>query len=100
MRAIFGVLSLVIVLAVVGTIAKKQLFGSGVAGTGLAGRATAADRAAVIAADPGAMPGATTPARSNADTVPQQSKTLQQQARDRTAAALQQGADRNQRADP
>ena len=40
MKAIFGMLSLVIVLAVVGSLAKKQLFGSGVADTGLAGRAS------------------------------------------------------------
>ena len=100
MKAIFGVLSLVIVLAVIGSIAKTQLFGSGVAGTGLAGRASAADRAAAVAADPGAAARTTSPALSNAATVPEQSKTLQQQARDRTAGALQQGADRNQRADP
>ena len=99
MKAIFGVLSLVIVLAVIGSIAKKQLFGSGVAGTGLAGRAAAADRAA-LAADPGGAARATSPALPSAETVPQQAKTLQQQARDRTAGALQQGADRNQRADP
>jgi len=66
MKAIFGVLSLVIVLAVVGSLAKKQLFG-----TGLAGRAVAADRAASFAADSGAPADAT---------VPQQSKALQQQA--------------------
>jgi hypothetical protein len=100
MKAIFGVLSLVIVLAVIGSIAKKQLFGSGVASTGLAGRASVADRAASLAADPGAAVGATSPALSNAETVSQQSKTLQQQARDRTAGALQQGVDRNNRADP
>jgi len=100
MKAIFGVLSLVIVLAVIGSLAKTQLFGNGVAGTGLAGRASAAERAAAVAADAGAAPGATPPALSNAATVPVQAKTLQQQARDRTAGALQQGADRNQRADP
>ena len=86
MKAIFGVLSLVIVLAVVGSLAKKQLFG-----TGLAGRAVAADRAASLAADTGAPADAT---------VPQQSKALQQQARDRTVRALQQGVDRNSRAEP
>ncbi len=86
MRAIFGVLSLVVVLAIVGSIAKKQLSGSG-----LAGRAVAADRAASLPA------GSVAPA---AATVPQQSQALQQQARDRTVRALQQGAERNNRADP
>ena len=100
MKAIFGLLSLVIVLAVIGSIAKKQLFGSGVADTSLSGRASAAERAAALAADPGATSRATPPAPSSAETVPQQAKTLQQQARDRTAGALQQGADRNQRAEP
>ena len=49
MKAIFGILSLVIVLAVIGSIAKKQLFGSGVADTSLSGRASAAERAAALA---------------------------------------------------
>jgi len=89
----------VIVLATIGSIANRQL-GSGVAGTGLAGLASAVDPAAAVAADPGAAAIATSPVLSNDATVPQQSKTLQQQARDRTAGALQQGADRNQRADP
>ena len=86
MKAIFGVLSLLIVLAIVGSIAKKQLSASG-----LAGRAAAADRAASLPVDSGAPAGAT---------VPQQAKALENQARERTVRALQQGVDRNNRADP
>ena len=101
MKAIFGILSLVIVLAIDRLDRQEAAgFGSGVADTGLSGRAGAAERAAALAADPGATSRATPPAPSSVETVPQQSKTLQQQARDRTAGALQQGADRNQRADP
>ncbi|MEO8835887.1 MAG: hypothetical protein ABI364_04035 [Caldimonas sp.] len=87
MKAIFGILSLVIVLAIVGSIAKKQLSAS----SGLAGRAAAADRAASLAVDSGVAADAT---------VPQQAKALEEQARERTVRALQQGVDRNNRADP
>ncbi len=86
MKAIFGVLSLVIVLVVVGSLAKKQLSASGVAG-----RADAAGRAASLAGD----------ARFPADaSVSQQAKAIQEQARERTVRSLQQGAERNSRADP
>jgi hypothetical protein len=86
MKAIFGVLSLLIVLAIVGGVAKKQLSASG-----LSGRAASAERTASLPADR-AMPAAAT--------VPEQSQALQQQARDRTMRALQQGVERNNRADP
>jgi hypothetical protein len=86
MKALFGVLALVIVLAIVGSLAKTQL-----SGTGLAGRAASAERAASLAAERPAPPAAT---------VPEQSQSMQQQARDRTTRALQQGVERNQRADP
>ena len=86
MKAIFGILALVVVLAIVGTVAKKQL-----AANGLAGRSVGADRAVPLAGDRAApLP----------TTVPEQSQALQQQARDRTVKALQQGVDRNNRAEP
>ena len=110
MRVIFGVLSLLIVLAIVGSLAKKNLqaFGSGSGGV-VARQAAAASQAAALAADPsrdgrtvavpGGMPGAMA-ADVGGLTVPQQSRALQDKIRDDTARALQQGAERNQRADP
>jgi len=110
MRAIFGVLSLLIVLAIVGSLAKKNLqaFGGGSGGV-VARQAAAASQAAALAADPsgdgrivavpGGMPGALA-ADVSGLTVPQQSKALQDKIRDDTARAVQQGAERTQRADP
>ena len=50
MRAVFGFLALLIVLAAIGSIAKKQLQANG----GIVTRnATAASQAAAMAADPG-----------------------------------------------
>jgi len=66
MKAVFGVLSLLIVLAVVAVIAKKQVLRP--------------------VADGG--------------TVAQQARAIEDQARASTAQALQQGAQRNERADP
>ena len=79
MRAIFGVLSLLIVLAIVGSLARKNLQASVVVPVGVPGT-TATDVSGL--------------------TVPQQSKALQDKIRDDTARALQQGAERTQRADP
>ncbi len=110
MRVIFGVLSLLIVLAIVGSLAKKNLqaFGGGSGGV-VARQAAAASQAAALTADPsrdgrivavpGGVPGAVA-ADVSGLTVPQQSKALQDKIRDDTARALQQGAERTQRADP
>ena len=79
MKAIFGVLSLVVVLAVVGMVAKRQLQASGsVVSQGLPGVA------AVEASAP----------------VSQQVQAIEQQTRAGVERALQQGAQRNQGADP
>ena len=113
MRAIFGVLSLLIVLAIVGSLAKKNLQSFAVGSGGVVARqAAAASQAAALAADPpgpshdgrtvavpGGMPGAMA-ADVSGLTVPQQSKALQDKVRDDTVRALQQGADQaRQRAD-
>jgi hypothetical protein len=78
MRLIFGVLSLLVVLAIVGTLGKKQFEALGLSGQ-------AATRAAGL---PGA---AAAPAGA---TVATQAKSLQNNVRDATEAALKQGADR------
>ena len=88
MKAIFGILSLVIVLAVVGSLAKKQLEAVG------AGGSAARNAAAASAA------GVSLPADANGATVAQQARGMQERARADTARALQQGVERNQRADP
>lgn len=107
-RIVFGVLSLLVALAIVGSLAKKQLqaLNGGVATR----MSTAASQARVelpppgsrdgaTLAVPGGMPGATAADPSDL-TVPQQARNIQQQFRDDTARALQQGADRNARAAP
>ena len=107
MRAIFGILSLIVVLAIVGLIAKKQL--QALSGPTLARDSAAASAAGIGNADagsrgaaysiPGGMPGAVG-ADPNGLTVPQQSRNIQEQVRADTVKALQQGMQRNQRADP
>lgn len=78
MRLIFGVMSLLVVLAIVGTLGKTQLEAVGLSGQ-------AATRAAGL---PGVAPAA-------ADaTVPAQAKAIQNNVRDAVNASLQQGADR------
>jgi len=79
MKAIFGILGLVIVVAIVAAVATKQLH-------------------AVGGAAP-ALPG-TTAADAKGSTLPQQAREIQERARANTARALEQGAERNQRADP
>ena len=107
MRAIFGFLALLIVLAAIASIAKKQLQANG----GIVTRnATAASQAAAIAADPGSRDGLTRSIPGGmagavaADppdlTVPQLSRSMQEQARSNTVRALEEGVKRNQRADP
>ncbi|MGL6113213.1 MAG: hypothetical protein ACRC2B_24235 [Rubrivivax sp.] len=110
-KAIFGVLGLLIALAIVSSLAKTQLSAmgqigqtttrvkspSGSAGTAeddsaasVAGRAVGGARLDGFAATAGAeMPNAQ-----------QQIQGVQQSVRDRTADALAQGAQRNQRAQP
>lgn len=103
MKAIFGFLVLVVVLAAVGSIAKKQMQAAGLgtatrsAQAASVARAAAADpgsRDAATFGIPGGVPGATA-ADPNAMTVPQISRSMQEQARDRTSEALAQGMKRN-----
>lgn len=107
MKAIFGILSLVIVLAVVAGVAKKQLQAAG-GSSSVVVRQNEAVREAARQADPLAAPAADRASRLDAfpgaadanATVPQLSRSLQEQARDRTTQALQQGMQRNERATP
>jgi hypothetical protein len=109
MRMIFGVLSLLVALAIVGTLAKKQLqaLGSGSVKTRISEAASAAqvggvatgDRDGATLAIPGGMPGAVA-ADTAGLTVPQQAQNIQQQFRENTNRALEQGAERNSRASP
>ena len=79
MRVVFGVMSLLVVLAIVGTLGKKQFEALGLSGQ-------TATRAA-------GLPGATgVPVEGT--TMPAQAKTIQNNVRDAAAAAMQQGADR------
>jgi hypothetical protein len=110
LRLIFGVMSLLIVLAIVGTLGKTQLEALGLSGrTGtraadqgaevkavsdaVLGRAR--DGGATIAV-PGGVPGAT--AAPIDGTLPAVSKGIQNNVREATNAALQQGANRSQSA--
>ena len=111
LRAIFGFLGLLVVLAIVSSLAKTQLGAIGQIGQtttrtssppgsdgsaadgsagSMAGRAVGGARLDGFAATAGAeMP-----------TAQQQIQGVQQSVRDRTADALQQGVQRNQRAQP
>jgi hypothetical protein len=104
-KAIFGILVLVIVLAVVGSLAKKQLQAIG--------GGTSASRNAAAASESGAFPtgtseraGAAAPLAGaiavdpSGATVAQQAHDIEARARANTVRALEQGAQRNQRADP
>lgn len=88
MRLIFGALSLLIVLAIIGTVGKKQFEALGAGARG--------DRATV--AVPGGVPGAT-PAPTDGN-LPAQSRAIQNNVRDAAANALQQGADRAAASNP
>jgi hypothetical protein len=107
MRLIFGVMSLLIVLAIVGTLGKKQFEALGLTGQtatraaaqgaetkavsdAVLGRAR--DGAATIAV-PGGVPGAV--AAPVEGTIPAQSRAIQSNIRDAANAALQQGANRS-----
>ena len=77
MRAIFGVLSLLIVVAVVGVLAKKQL-----------GSVSEIKVPAVVA--PAASDGPTPPAANPAGNLQQQSQQIQQQFKAAAEAGMQQ----------
>jgi hypothetical protein len=105
MRMIFGVLSLLVALAIVATVGKKQLqalSSSGVS-TRLGQIASAppgsGDRDGATLAIPGGMPGGVA-ADASGLTVPQQAQNIQQQFKQSTERALQQGTDRNARSTP
>ncbi len=85
MRLIFGVMALLIVLAVIGTLGKSQLQALGLTGQ------RAADAARTVA--PVNAPGAV--AAPVQGTIVQQSQSMQKNVRDAAASALQQGADRS-----
>jgi apolipoprotein N-acyltransferase len=85
MRLIFGVMAVLIVLAVVGTLGKTQLQALGLTGQ----RAADAAKTAAPVNSPGAV---AAPVQGN---IVQQSQSMQKNVRDAAAAALQQGADRS-----
>jgi hypothetical protein len=114
MRMIFGVMSLLIVLAIVGTLGKKQLQALGQTGSTSTRTPTDPDAKAVTDAVlgrarngaatvsvPGAMGGMAdaTPAIVDA-TVPAQAQSIQNNVRDATNAALQKGVERSNGAQP
>ena len=104
MKAVFGILALVVVLAVVASVAKHQLHGVG-CGASTARNAAAANGSGAFSTRPveggapAALPGAIA-ADPNGETVPQQARELQDRARAETTRALEEGAERNRRADP
>jgi hypothetical protein len=114
MRMIFGLMSLLIVLAIVGSIGKKQLQALGQIGATTTRAPTDSDAKAVtdavmgrtrdgaatiaVPGDLGGMAGAT-PAVVEG-TVPMQARAIQNNVRDATNAALQKGVDRNNGAQP
>ena len=102
MKAVFGILGLVIVLAIVASLAKTQSHAIG--GGASTGRNTtaAAKSGAFAPGGAGALtvhPGAIAADLGGA-TVPQQARAIGEHARAETARALEQGAERNRRADP
>jgi hypothetical protein len=112
MRMIFGVMALLIVLAVVGTLGKTQLSALGLTGTaktravhqGAETQAVTnqvmggARSGAATVAVPGGMPGAA-PAVVEG-TVPMQAQAIQHNVRDAANAAIQKGVERSNAAQP
>ena len=114
MRMIFGVMSLLIVLAIVGTLGKKQLLALGQIGTtttraptdaegkavtdAVMGRARDGAATVAVPGDMGGMAGAA-PAVVEG-TVPMQAQSIQNNVRDATNAALQKGVERSNAAQP
>jgi hypothetical protein len=113
MRMFFGVVSLLIALALVGVLGKKQLQALGQIGTTATRAPTDAEAKAVTdavmgrarggaatVAVPGAMGGMADAAPAAVEgTVAVQARTIQNNVRDATNAALQSGVDRNSRAE-
>lgn len=114
MRVIFGVMSLLIVLAIVFHVQKKQLQAIGLIGTDAGARENsprspeakavtdavmgrAREGGATIAV-PGGMPGAMPGPVEG--TVPYQAQTIQNNVRNATQSALQKGADRTAAGQP
>jgi hypothetical protein len=114
MRMIFGVMSLLIALAIVGTVGKRQLQALGQIGTTTTrtpadaeGKAVTdavmgrARNGAATVAVPGAMGGMADAAPAIVEgTVAAQAQAIQNNMRNATNAALQQGVDRNNRSQP
>ena len=114
MRIIFGLMTLLLALVIVGSLAKKQLQALGQIGTTSTRTPTDADAKAVtdavmgrtrngaatvaVPGDMGGMAGAT-PAIVDA-TVPMQAQSIQNNVRDATNAALQKGVERSNGAQP
>jgi len=114
MRMFFGLISLLLVLVIVGTLGKKQLQALGQIGDtttrtptdrdakavtdAVMGRARDGAATVTVPADMGGMAGAA-PAVVEG-TVPMQARAIQNNVRDATNAALQKGADRNSNAQP
>ena len=114
MRMLFGVMSLLIVLAIVGTLGKKQLQALGQIGTtttraptdaegkavtdAVMGRARDGAATVAVPGDMGGMAGAA-PAVVEG-TVPMQAQSIQNNVRDATNAALQKGVERSNAAQP
>ncbi|MEP6738880.1 MAG: hypothetical protein ABJA61_00790 [Caldimonas sp.] len=88
-KAILGIVSLLVVLAIVGLLAKSQLQAVNTMPRALQVPAQAAPGAVDgIASDPIGL------------TVSEQSRQMQEQIREQMTRALQQGAERNEQADP
>lgn len=114
MRMLFGLMSLLIVLAMVGTLGKKQLQALGQIGSSSARTPADADAKAVTDAVMGrARDGAATVAVPSAmggmadaapaiveATVPMQAQSIQNNVRNATNAALQKGVERSTGAQP
>ncbi len=114
MRMIFGVMSLLIALVIVGTLGKKQLQALGQIGTTTTRTPTDAEGKAVTdavmgrarngaatVAVPGGMGGMAEAAPAVVEgTVPMQAQSIQNNVRNATNAALQSGVDRNSAAQP
>jgi len=111
LKVIFGFLGLLVVLAIVSSLAKTQLGAIGQIGqtttrvlgpTGSDGSAAGGSAGSVAGKAVGGarLDGFAATAGAEMPTAQQQIQGVQQSVRDRTADALQQGVQRNQRAQP
>jgi len=94
MRAIFGVVSLLVVLAIVGSVAKKQLQALRLTPAPMAQASAPGDRAGRFDAFSGAV------AADPNMTVPQQSQAIQQSIRTGVVNALEKGEQRSAKEQP